>query len=107
MGFQPIANRGAVGCLQRMHAAAWRIRSVERNRCVQATAAWELQDAAAGWIGSEGACEREDADWACTSSAGKSVDWVVATMAEGLIRVNARSVVVSVARVERWVFDVR
>ena len=31
---------------------------------------------------------------------------MVATMAEGLIRVNARSVVASVPRAERWVFDV-
>jgi hypothetical protein len=79
-------------------AAAWRIRSVERNRCVQATAVWELEGAAAECWECERARGRGETDPARAAWAGMGVDWALVTMAEGLIRVNARGVAISLGR---------
>ena len=88
-------------------AAAWRIRSVELSRCVQASAVWGLQGVAAGSRGGERQPGRGETDPARAAWAGMSVDWVLATMAERAIGVNAGRRVAGASRVRRCVLDVR
>jgi hypothetical protein len=88
-------------------AAAWRTRSVERNRCVQATAVWGLQDAAVGWRAREGALGAREAGPARAAWAGRDGDWVLATMAERVIWVNAAQPIARGSRLGRCALDVQ
>ena len=88
-------------------AAAWRTRSVELSRCVQATAVWEFEDGAAGCRGGEREPARGETDPVRATWAGIGGDWALATMAERLIRVNARPKAASGSRLGRLSLDVQ
>src|SRR5262245_29234526 len=64
-------------------AAAWRTRSVEQNRCVQAAALWGLQEAAVGWRGCERVPGARAGDPGRASRLEMAGDCVRVTMSEG------------------------